>query len=308
LLSVEGQLFAWQKLAATEAGTFRIVAEFFDSALALRAVQRLNGKEIQARDASGEFQNITVSVTMHSPDIPAPPQPHRLAPMATPTRRSSDQSELGDVLGRMSLNHSQNPGFPGHAELYSAAISGSSALSYMAANAASFALSPNSAPVMMGSMYAPAHIAYQQGFSSGVPPQAHLGGNNFNDFTPAAYSQQAFVHNGFDQRGFNQPSFQHHVYGQGFSYSGPHSASQSRDIDYFNRPSGRRQNAVKVPQQSMRGRQFPNPAAGHHNHVDIHRIKQGIDVRTTVSPLSTSFRHCKAYSISGYAPQHPQQG
>jgi hypothetical protein len=46
LLSAEGKLFAWQKLSATEAGAFRMVAEFDNASLAPRAVNRCNGKQI----------------------------------------------------------------------------------------------------------------------------------------------------------------------------------------------------------------------------------------------------------------------
>lgn len=46
LLSAEGRLVAWQKLSATEAGTIKMVVEFFDAALAIRAVARCDGKVI----------------------------------------------------------------------------------------------------------------------------------------------------------------------------------------------------------------------------------------------------------------------
>lgn len=45
----------------------------------------------------------------------------------------------------------------------------------------------------------------------------------------------------------------------------------------YHRPDGRRQNAMRVNRS-----QFYN-AAGHHNHVDVNRIREGTDVRTTVS-------------------------
>jgi hypothetical protein len=45
LLTVEGSLCAWQKMTATEGGVFELVAEFEDSSFALRAIQRLNGKQ-----------------------------------------------------------------------------------------------------------------------------------------------------------------------------------------------------------------------------------------------------------------------
>lgn len=49
LLSAEGELYAWQKLLATEAGTFKMVAEFADSGLAGRAIARCNNKIIGVR-------------------------------------------------------------------------------------------------------------------------------------------------------------------------------------------------------------------------------------------------------------------
>jgi len=45
------------------------------------------------------------------------------------------------------------------------------------------------------------------------------------------------------------------------------------------RLDGRRQNAMRVNRSPF----FNN--AGHHNHVDVNRIRDGIDVRTTVCPL-----------------------
>ncbi|PQE16546.1 meiosis mei2 protein [Rutstroemia sp. NJR-2017a BBW] len=49
LLSAEGELHAWQKLLATEAGTFKMVAEFANSALVPRAINRCNNKMIGVR-------------------------------------------------------------------------------------------------------------------------------------------------------------------------------------------------------------------------------------------------------------------
>ena len=44
------------------------------------------------------------------------------------------------------------------------------------------------------------------------------------------------------------------------------------------RPDGRRQNATRI----NRGPSNYYNQAGHHNHVDVNRIREGIDVRTTV--------------------------
>ncbi|KAG5979826.1 hypothetical protein E4U55_004718 [Claviceps digitariae] len=52
--------------------------------------------------------------------------------------------------------------------------------------------------------------------------------------------------------------------------------SPSRTVPGFLRPDGRRQNATRVSKIASNG------AANHHNYVDISRIRDGIDVRTTI--------------------------
>lgn len=64
--------------------------------------------------------------------------------------------------------------------------------------------------------------------------------------------------------------------------------------------TGRRQNAARVTRSPY------NNAAGHHNQVDVERIRSGIDVRTTVSvPFALWSRYADR---SDHASQHPQQG
>lgn len=46
LLAIECPLYAWQKFLATEAGTFRLCAEFVDSAFVPRAIERCNNRII----------------------------------------------------------------------------------------------------------------------------------------------------------------------------------------------------------------------------------------------------------------------
>ena len=46
------KLCAWQKLSATQAGTFRLVAEYYDSAFAAKAVERSKGDRVKV---SGTF-------------------------------------------------------------------------------------------------------------------------------------------------------------------------------------------------------------------------------------------------------------
>ena len=55
------------------------------------------------------------------------------------------------------------------------------------------------------------------------------------------------------------------------------SQSPSRVLSNYGRPEARRQNAARI------SRSPHHNATSHHNHVDINRIREGIDVRTTVS-------------------------
>jgi hypothetical protein len=72
----------------------------------------------------------------------------------------------------------------------------------------------------------------------------------------------------------------------------------------FGRHDGRRQNAMRVNRSPYYS------AAGHHNHVDVNRIREGIDVRTTVSykpgPHQTSL--ARLTNTLDHATEHPQQG
>ncbi|KAK3322173.1 RNA recognition motif 2-domain-containing protein [Apodospora peruviana] len=49
-----------------------------------------------------------------------------------------------------------------------------------------------------------------------------------------------------------------------------------RSVQPYGRPDSRRQNAMRVSRSPYYN------AAGHHNHVDVSRIREGIDVRTTI--------------------------
>jgi len=74
--------------------------------------------------------------------------------------------------------------------------------------------------------------------------------------------------------------------GFGSSYSPSYASRYGSGPGSPARPTGLRQNAVQIPRNRSR---IPNPSSSHHNHVDIDRIKKGIDVRTTVSkPHSSS--------------------
>jgi len=74
-----------------------------------------------------------------------------------------------------------------------------------------------------------------------------------------------------------------------------------RSIQAYGRGDTRRHNAMRVSRSPYYN------AAGHHNHVDVTRIREGIDVRTTVSIIHLSFTYRKL-TLPDHATQHPQQG
>jgi hypothetical protein len=57
--------------------------------------------------------------------------------------------------------------------------------------------------------------------------------------------------------------------------------SQHRGMPSYGRPDARRQHAARISRAPYYN------VSSHHNHVDVHRIREGIDVRTTASiPMS----------------------
>ncbi|KAM3073807.1 hypothetical protein ACMFMG_008430 [Clarireedia jacksonii] len=276
LLSAEGELYAWQKLLATEAGTFRMVAEFADSALVTRAIARCNNKIIGS---------VVVKVEPHQPDLEkiAQKENHRQnpVPVSTPTRRPADTSELSDALGQLSIhNNVHTPRFPANNPLFNTGSPNPTGIPYLAANP--FGLQPTSVPYVLNSLYSASPITpFQPAFPGSLQRQPQIADSGYDAFVSPGFSPQAFSAGAFAQPGLNRLSTTPQCYNQGFGYL-PQTPANSRDIAQFNRGSNRRQNAVRTPQGQMRGRQNSNQATGHHNHVDINRIEQGIDVRTTV--------------------------
>lgn len=64
-----------------------------------------------------------------------------------------------------------------------------------------------------------------------------------------------------------------------------------RPAQNSNRPDARRQNAARLSRTSYYN------GTGHHNHVDVKQIREGTDVRTTVSDLSTLVKYPHTKSI-----------
>ncbi|KAI9646936.1 hypothetical protein NHQ30_004936 [Ciborinia camelliae] len=274
LLSVEGELYAWQKFLATEAGTFRLCAEFVDSAFVSRAIERCNNKLIG---------NILVKCEMHRPDVPMNRGTrNNLAPAVTPTRRSAPQADISDVLGHMSIQAPQTPGFPNNAGLFNSGSPNPQGIQYMTTN--HYGLLPsNAVPYVMGNMgnlYTTQPLAFQPGFPENLTTsrQSQVIESPYNSFVSQGYSPHAYT-NHFAQQGVGRYPASPQSYGHEFGYMSPQTPN-SRDVA---RSGNRRQlPIVRTPQGQLRGRGTSNPAASHHNHVDINKINAGLDVRTTV--------------------------
>lgn len=275
LLEVDGKLCAWQKISATEAGTFRLIAEFCDIKKAQMAITRCNGKYLSG---------VHVIVQAHEPDLLS----HRLMPsQATPIRHSNEQSGLDKAMSRLAMNDFETeppPHFLTDIEAFRSSFPIPTGLHYMQANS-TFSLPPTPPMPVRGmgtfsatNIVSPAILsaapAFGQGYLPAVYPQPNGSGNAIH-----ALGSTPIVHNGYEHSAFGQASFLRSHYGEENGYYGS-GRSSSRRSPQYDRPGGHRQNAVKVLQHH-RGR-ASNPASTHHNHVDVSRIQQGTDVRTTV--------------------------
>jgi hypothetical protein len=125
----------------------------------------------------------------------------------------------------------------------------------------------------MGAFYPPNHSGlFQQGFFPGLAPQLQ----HVPRSAPSAIHR---LPHSYEERSLGRASFaQAHNDNEAAYYDGRGVTQISLKYDQDN--PNRRQNAVKLPNHN-RGR--TNTAAAHHNHVEVSRIQQGIDVRTTVS-------------------------
>jgi hypothetical protein len=148
-------------------------------------------------------------------------------------------------------------------------------LAYLPANPFTM---PQGVPVMLGGLYAnTAPTALQQPL---VTP-THLSATAMQALSPHLYaSPPLYQYPGLDASNISPVAFQNQSMGMPYS---PATPVNTRELSPFSRSTSgsRRQNAIKVPPHARR--HHPNPAAGQHNHVDIARIQEGLDVRTTVS-------------------------
>jgi hypothetical protein len=250
-----------------------MLVEFEDASCASNVATR--GRRI---NDNPELQSVTVSIDLYTPDLAEQYQSQRMYPPATPTRRSVQQSDIFGAFTNLSLHSSiHSPGSIGTAS--ASMLSTASSMPYMASSSG-YAM-PNSLPFVMGgpgSVYVPtAANPYQQAYTPGINPQNNSGPGEsaFHSFTTRSYPQGGFPLPGYGSSN-DLPQSQ---FGNEFGYYNQRPQGLARDLGQYSSPTNRR----PYTPRTTRGRQHSSPANSHHNHVDIAKIRQGIDVRTTVS-------------------------
>ncbi|KAG9246370.1 RNA recognition motif 2-domain-containing protein [Calycina marina] len=255
LLGVSGELVAWQKFAATEAGVFRLVAEFYDADHATAAVERVHGRVLKVGKhfitlPHGSVKvevdvTVKISVEFHQPDHSAYVT-QRSSGHGTPTRGVNPSSDLNEAFGSMGLS---NP------------------------------------PPLMGPILSQPPIFAAGPAFAGIP-YAHygMGGQVFGrdcGLYQGPGGNFAFVQGPIrDYSQYQGPNRDAEPYqSRGYApYHGSEFSMSPSGQDQFDRPFNRRQNAVKVPGRPRNN----NTAASNHNYVDVDKILDGMDVRTTV--------------------------
>lgn len=239
-----------------------MLAEFEDSSCASGTVT--NGRKISGYPT---LQAVTVSIDLFRPDLAEQIISQQMYSPVTPTHRPGGHTGLTSAFGNISLdNVASRP----------AAVTSCMATpalpNYPMPNPLSFAVRGPA------NVYLPPGLdSLTQGYVPGVRPPVNPGQGE-----PIFHSFGPFPSGGFPDRSFeSNAGFQHPSLGSTADYYTPKFQGQTREVGHYNRSGGRR---TYVPRaQYTRTRQHSSPANSHHNHVDIAKIRQGIDVRTTVS-------------------------
>ncbi|OBT66028.1 hypothetical protein VE03_03167 [Pseudogymnoascus sp. 23342-1-I1] len=249
LLAVDGAVYAYQKQTPTEAGTVGMIVEFCDVGSAHRAVARLNGATVRG---------ITLKLGLHKPDIDQRPPRASHGSQNTPIRGRGDYDDLIGSIERLSI--SSSPAYNQQVPFsYPTTI-----ISPMEAYLNRISSTPgySSAPVVpLGGPYS--------------SPQSPVTGYTSGGYgTPSQYGPTSVTSDGSR---LTTPT------GKTWNGMGNPKNGGSKDESQSQlRLYGRRQNAVR--QNAVRGGGRPpfSSSVGQHNVVDVNRIRQGLDVRTTI--------------------------
>lgn len=262
LISVDGDIYAFQKQLATEAGTLRLIAEYCDVRCANKAIDRLNGAIVRVCKhwsfesnlrANFYCQSIELAAELHRPDLEKH-IPGYAGPPATPTHGIANSRDLSSSMADLSVGTPKGAAVQHLSHGYAAVLSPTGR-----------SLIPT--PYQMQPTYSTTPMHYRGPFSPVM---------NYNSPGPHLNSPYTNVYGILGPYSPTQPTYWNGLTGTG------RDAHQvlPMDISQFTGANGRRQTAARFG-----GRSSYNNPAGHHNVVDVQRIQEGSDVRTTVSCL-----------------------
>ncbi|RFU35802.1 hypothetical protein B7463_g517, partial [Scytalidium lignicola] len=243
MLSADGSLYAWQKLSTPEADTFKLVVEFSDVALARRAVHRCSGKSVQG---------IVVSVSMYTPDLDSVPSLNHT------TRKDNGSDNLHELLGNMAVEELQRTFrstnlLPTTPSFINPLEKGSMSSNTDRSNLMARMTTPLNIPVIRQ-----------------IPPIGGPNNSYINDRDLGHSMSISTVRSNFTQ-------YPNHIHD--FNNSMGYSESPQHRRDIGQEIARRHQYNWRSQDFRLDGRRRTN---SNNNYVDIDRIKQGIDVRTTV--------------------------
>ena len=250
LFEAEGQLFAFQKQPGSDESHFQAIVEFCDATLALNVGVKFKQVSVQVRrPVKALSEDLLTSVIQGA---------YVAITMYKPDEPAVSSSDVNSGV----LSPPRGPVHDLTMDFRNISFSQSSQLGTTLMHAGQqtpplnmqFQHPTALIPMVYGGQYAAVPLFISQH----TPPRSHSATSSSTSVPLAGqiYPQLAST---------TQIRSGHH------DYSSPRSS-------HTYRPDGRRQNATRI----NRGPSNYYNQAGHHNHVDVNRIREGIDVRTTV--------------------------
>lgn len=249
-LQSHGRLFAFFRLSSFPNGSFRAVAEFCDTTTAFPVIQACSGGISIEVCQSLLLQIAFILIFLIIQGIQLFASAYNVDALSA--------SGITDAMEEMTVGKRTDD--PGQQRLSPVTPSSHSNSSHVGQGDAHYNAPVAMYPLMFQAPFTPA-VPYM--LDSFLPPVQANSGNPLTPFTP-----------------------QYPVFGTLYqtppspALTAQNSYSPSRNFSGADRADARRQNAMRVNRSTY------HSTATHHNHVDITRIRDGIDVRTTVRLLA----------------------
>ena len=251
-----------------------MLAEFEDASCASEVVS--HGRKVN----DTKLQNVILSIDLFRPDLAERIISQQIYNPITPTLYPGEDMALHNTFGNISLgNFTLSPNSPSN---YHAGISPNASGIPYAPISSRYPLPNGHSFVLggMGSLYMPPDInSFHHGYAPRIEGHPGLGESIVHSFRGHSSSQGSFRQRGFE----SVTGFEYSNMNNEFDYYDQRLHDENFELSHYSHTTDRR---PFVPRGvHIRSRQHTSPANSHHNHVDIAKIRQGIDVRTTVSTL-----------------------